>query len=88
MHVDVGRNFHGKEVILKLLDAMAMYKLNKLYLHLTEDEGWRLEIPGIPELTQVRDNNWRFQDFGACTGWGWRLEVSSTSAFKFVHCAN
>ena len=32
---------------------MAMYKLNKLHLHLTDDEGWRVEIPGLPELTQV-----------------------------------
>ncbi|XP_061190279.1 uncharacterized protein LOC133198156 [Saccostrea echinata] len=53
MHVDVGRNFHSKEEILKILDAMAMYKLNKLHFHLTEDEGWRLEIPGLPELTEV-----------------------------------
>ena len=34
---------------------MAMYKLNKLHLHLTDDEGWRLEIPGLEELTQVND---------------------------------
>ena len=54
MHVDVGRNFRSQESILKTLDVMAMYKLNKFYFHLTEDEGWRLEIPGIPELTQVR----------------------------------
>ena len=53
MHVDVGRNFHSKEEILKILDAMAMYKLNKFHFHLTEDEGWRLEIPGLPELTEV-----------------------------------
>lgn len=53
MHVDVGRNFHKKEEILKILDAMAMYKLNKFHFHLTEDEGWRLEIPGLPELTEV-----------------------------------
>lgn len=53
MHVDVGRNFHTKEEILKILDAMAMYKLNKFHFHLTEDEGWRLEIPGLPELTEV-----------------------------------
>jgi hexosaminidase len=53
MHVDVGRNFHSKEEILKILDAMSMYKLNKFYFHLTEDEGWRLEIPGLPELTGV-----------------------------------
>ena len=53
MHVDVGRNFHTKEEILKILDAMAMYKLNKFHFHLTEDEGWRMEIPGLPELTEV-----------------------------------
>ena len=53
VHVDVCRNFHPKPVILKLIDVMAMYKLNKLHFHLADDEGWRLEIPGIPELTQV-----------------------------------
>ncbi|ESO84390.1 hypothetical protein LOTGIDRAFT_236342 [Lottia gigantea] len=53
MHIDVSRNFKTKEDILKLLEIMAMYKLNKLHFHLTDDEGWRLEIPGLPELTQV-----------------------------------
>ena len=49
----MGRNFMKKEEILRLLDAMAMYKLNKFHFHLTDDEGWRLEIPGLPELTEV-----------------------------------
>ncbi len=53
MHYDMGRNFHGKDVTLRLIEQMARYKLNKLHLHLTEDEGWRLEIPGLPELTEV-----------------------------------
>jgi hexosaminidase len=53
MQYDMGRNFHGKEVTLRLIEQMARYKLNKLHLHLTEDEGWRLEIPGLPELTEV-----------------------------------
>lgn len=53
MHVDVARNFHSKGAILKLLDQMAAYKLNKLHLHLADDEGWRLEIPGLPELTDI-----------------------------------
>ena len=53
MHIDVARNFFGKNEIYKLIDVMAMYKLNKLHLHLTDDEGWRLEIPGLPELTKV-----------------------------------
>lgn len=53
MQYDMGRNFHGKEVTLRLIEQMARYKLNKLHLHLTEDEGWRLEIPGLPELTDI-----------------------------------
>ncbi|MDB5255397.1 MAG: hypothetical protein JWM14_92 [Chitinophagaceae bacterium] len=53
MSVDVGRNFQKKETILKFLDAMAAYKLNKFQFHLTDDEGWRLEIKELPELTQV-----------------------------------
>ncbi|MDD1782356.1 carbohydate-binding domain-containing protein [Enterovibrio sp. ZSDZ35] len=51
--VDVARNFHSKDAILRTVDQMAAYKLNKLHLHLTDDEGWRLEIPGLPELTDV-----------------------------------
>ncbi|XP_015772465.1 PREDICTED: chitobiase-like [Acropora digitifera] len=53
MHLDVARNFVAKEHVLKLLDVMAMYKLNAFHFHLTDDEGWRLEIPGLPELTEV-----------------------------------
>jgi hexosaminidase len=51
--LDVCRNFHTKEEVLKLLDLMALYKLNVLHLHLTDDEGWRIEIDGLPELTEV-----------------------------------
>ncbi|XP_005095957.2 beta-hexosaminidase [Aplysia californica] len=51
--LDVARNFHSKETVFRYLDVMAMYKMNKLHLHLTDDEGWRLEIPGLPELTQI-----------------------------------
>jgi hexosaminidase len=52
-HLDVARNFIEPEDIKRLIDVMAFYKLNKLHLHLTDDEGWRLEIPSLPELTQV-----------------------------------
>ena len=55
LHVDMSRNFHGSGNLKKLMDVMAMYKMNKLHLHLTDDEGWRLEIPGLHELTWVRD---------------------------------
>lgn len=53
MHVDVARNFHSVESMKKLLDQMAAYKLNRLHLHLSDDEGWRLQIASLPELTTV-----------------------------------
>jgi len=53
MHVDVSRNFHSIDDVKRLMEVMAMYKMNKLHLHLSDDEGWRLEIPDLPELTQV-----------------------------------
>lgn len=51
--IDVARNFTTKEDLLRLIDLFASYKLNVLHLHLTDDEGWRLEIPGLEELTTV-----------------------------------
>ncbi len=52
-HLDVGRNFHSKAAVMRLLDQMAIYKMNKFHFHLTDDEGWRIEIPGLPELTEI-----------------------------------
>ncbi|UCJ10312.1 carbohydate-binding domain-containing protein [Chitinophaga pendula] len=51
--LDVARNFHSKEELLRVIDLIATYKLNFLHLHFNDDEGWRLEIPGLPELTSV-----------------------------------
>ncbi|GIU47851.1 beta-N-acetylhexosaminidase [Shewanella sairae] len=53
LHIDVARNFLSKAFLLKTIDQMAAYKLNKLHLHLADDEGWRIEIPGLPELSNV-----------------------------------
>ncbi len=49
--LDVARNFQTKETVFSVLELMARYKLNTLHFHLTDDEGWRLAIPGLPELT-------------------------------------
>lgn len=54
--IDVARNFHSKAAILRTLQQMSRYKLNILHLHLSDDEGWRIEIPGLPELTSVGAN--------------------------------
>lgn len=51
--LDVARNFHQKPVVLRTLDLLARYKVNVFHMHLTDDEGWRVEIAGLPELTSV-----------------------------------
>jgi hexosaminidase len=53
MMLDVARHFAARDTVLRLLDCMARYKLNRLHLHLTDDEGWRLHIDALPELTAV-----------------------------------
>ena len=51
--LDVARNFHPKPVVLRTLDLLARYKINAFHVHLTDDEGWRIELPSLPELTAV-----------------------------------
>ncbi len=53
LHFDMSRNFQSKETILKMLDIMAFYKLNHFLFYFMEDEGWRVQIPGLPELTDI-----------------------------------
>jgi len=50
---DVSRHFFTKQEVEQFIDQMARYKFNLLHLHLTDDEGWRLEIKGLPRLTEV-----------------------------------
>jgi hexosaminidase len=51
--VDISRHFVTKQELLKIIDMMAMHKLNVLHLHLTDDHGWRIEIKSYPRLTSV-----------------------------------
>lgn len=51
--LDVARNFQTKAEVLKILDLLAFYKINTFHFHLNDDEGWRLEIPSLPELTEI-----------------------------------
>mgnify|MGYP004647219787 FL=1 len=50
LQVDESRHFFGKDVLKKTMDIMAQHKLNVLHWHLTDDQGWRIEVPGYPEL--------------------------------------
>jgi hexosaminidase len=52
-HLDAGRHFMPKEFVKKYVDLLARHKMNRFHWHLTEDQGWRLEIRKYPRLTQV-----------------------------------
>lgn len=52
LSLDVVRHWHGPETIRRVIDLLGMYKLRVLHLHLTDDQGWRLQIPSHPELTE------------------------------------
>jgi hexosaminidase len=51
--LDVARHFLPAGFVLKMIDQLALHKLNRLHLHLTDDQGWRLPVPGYPLLTEV-----------------------------------
>jgi len=71
MHLDVGRHFFSVAEVERFLDYIAMHKMNTFHWHLTEDQGWRIEIKKYPRLTQVgslrdsspqRDSHGQVQD--------------------------
>ena len=70
--LDVSRHFFNKEEIKQVLDAMALHKLNTFQWHLTDDQGWRIEIKKYPRLTQV--GGWR-------KGIGFNLDPKASSAY-------
>ncbi len=57
MHLDVSRHFFSIDYLKKFIDVMALYKMNKFHLHLTDDQGWRVEIKKYPKLTE--EGAWR-----------------------------
>jgi hexosaminidase len=57
MHLDVSRHFFSISYLRKFIDVMALYKMNKFHLHLTDDQGWRVEIKKYPKLTS--EGAWR-----------------------------
>ncbi len=70
--LDVSRHFFGKSEVEAILDAMALHKLNMFHWHLTDDQGWRIEIKKYPGLTQI--GAWR-------AGVGFGLDPKSTTAY-------
>jgi len=53
MHLDVSRHFRSVEFVKKYIDLMARFKMNSFHWHLTEDQGWRIEIKAYPKLTEI-----------------------------------
>ena len=53
MHLDVCRHFFPKEFVMKYIDFIAMHKMNYFHFHLTDDQGWRIEIKKYPKLTEI-----------------------------------
>ena len=86
--LDIARNFTKKEDIMRLIDQMSDYKLNVLHLHLVDDEAWRLEIPGIPELTEVGSKRGYTTDERNCMlpyyGGGWDDSDPANSANGYL----
>ena len=52
VHIDDCRHFFGKAIVKRTIDLMSEYKLNRLHWHLTDDQGWRLDVPGYPDLVK------------------------------------
>ena len=80
--LDVARNFTKKTDLLKLIDILSFYKMNVLHLHLSDDEAWRVEIPGLEELTETASLRGHTTDEQTCLypayAWGWN-EADTTS---------
>jgi hexosaminidase len=70
--LDVSRHFFTKAEVETILDAMALHKLNTFHWHLTDDQGWRIEIKKYPKLTQI--GAWR-------SGVGFKLDPKSTTNY-------
>jgi len=66
MHLDVSRHFFDKEIIKQYIDTLAKYQLNYFHWHLTDDQGWRIEIKKYPKLTAI--GAWRTEKDGSRYG--------------------
>ena len=53
VHLDVARHFFDVETVCRLIDQIAAHRLNRLHLHLNDDQGWRVEVPAWPRLTEI-----------------------------------
>ena len=86
VHFDDCRHFFGKETLLGVLDLMAEHKLNRLHWHLTDDQGWRLDVPGCPELVKygaVRPESVRHGETEATNGQPYGAQCNNWSEYTW-----
>lgn len=72
--LDEGRHIFGVDQVKKVLDMMALNKLNRFHWHLTEDQGWRMEVPGYPRLATVAARR-------ACDRLGWKGQQPDSTEY-------
>ena len=84
MHLDVCRHFMPKEFVKTYIDLLARYKLNVFHWHLTEDQGWRIEIKSYPKLTQV--GAWRQEQGQAYGGFYTQEDVREIVDYAAERC--
>ena len=77
LHFDVSRHFRSLDFLKKQIDAMAVYKMNRMHIHLTDAAGWRMEIEAYPKLTSFAA--WRPQQKWKDWWYGARLYVEEGS---------
>ena len=91
MMLDIARNFTKKADLLKLINQLAAYKINVLHFHFSDDEAWRLEIPGLEELTEIASRRGHTTDELTCLypayAWGWN-EADTTSLANGYYSRN
>lgn len=85
VHIDICRHFFPVEYIKKQIDALAMFKINTIHLHLTDDQGWRIEIKKYPELTKAGATRTEF-DGSEYGGFLTQEDIKDIVAYAQEHC--
>ena len=84
LSMDVVRTFHPVDVVKKVIDLLALYKMNVLHLHLTDAEGWRFEVPAYPNLTAVSGQTARDGRPGGTYSQAEYADILAYAAERFV----
>ena len=82
--LDSGRHFQPVERVRAVIDRLAAYRFNVLHWHLTEDQGWRLEVPGLPKLTSVGARRAQQQGGGIHEGFYTAADVREVVAYAMA----